>query len=178
MLLYLRSKSLSKQILAVVLAVSSLVTAALTIFQLTLEYTEGVQEVEKRFEIIQQMQLDGIATGLWELNDEQTDQHLLAILSLPEMRFVEIRNQGKVLYKKGTPLESQSKITKQFNLTKLIDEKTENLGEVYIEADLSSVADNVLHKAFIIFMSQFFKTLIVSILLYFVFQRMQVVQIA
>ncbi|MGZ3726663.1 MAG: ATP-binding protein [Pseudobdellovibrio sp.] len=151
---------------------SSIITAFLTVIQLSVDYNRGIESIQHQFDIIHQIQLNTVTTDLWEMNDEEIHQQLKDIVSLPEIQLVQIRNGDVTLFQEQAKQISQHKITKVFNLSKVVNGKTEELGEIYLEADLDKITNDLISKAVFIFLSQFFKTLIVSILLYFVFQNM------
>lgn len=158
--------SLSFKILAVVLGVSSVVTALSTGVQLAWEYSKSYDELKGNFNIVQQSHVESIATALWDFNSIQIEEQLRGVNHLPGILYVEVRNESGVLFSKGVRREENC-LKQEFPLQK----NQETLGALVVYADLNRVTDQVMQKALFIFMSQLIKTLIVSFVLYFAFQR-------
>ncbi len=159
------------KLLVVVLGISSVITAVLTVFQLSFEYYKDYEDLKDNFKIIENSYIGGLTTSLWEMNDAQIMQELKGMAVLPGIQMVEVILQDKVIYQSGA-LVTKNILKQEFDLMKNENNISTDLGRLVVYANLDRIKERVWFNAMIIFLKQFLKTLIVSFFLYYAFQKL------
>ena len=129
------------RLLICVLLISSFVTVILTALQLYADYRRDVADVESRLERIGGAYLDSLAEGLWNLDERQLRLQLDALLRLPDIRGVEIRetgSAGKALLKLSRDPED-STFTREYLLHYSAQGQDRVIGTLRVEATLAGV---------------------------------------
>ena len=159
------------KLLVVVLGISSVITAVLTVFQLSFEYYKDYEDLKDNFKIIENSYIGGLTTSLWEMNDAQIMQELKGMAVLPGIQMVEVILQDKVIYQSGA-LVTKNILKQEFDLMKNENNISTDLGRLVVYANLDRIKERVWFNAMIIFLKQFLKTLIVSFFLYYLFYKL------
>lgn len=169
--LSLKPKSISQKILAAIFVISSVVTLAITIFQLSFDYYQEINSLKKSLNLVEESYVKSIVSSLWELNEQQIQTQLDGITSIPGIEFVEIQYKGNTIAKSGSI--SKNTINKSVDLIRY-DKKQQStyLGRLNIYASVDQVLVKIYNKIFIIFITQLFKTMLVSFLIYLSVQKL------
>ena len=129
------------RLLICVLLISSFVTVILTALQLYADYRHDVADVESRLERIGEAYLDGLAEGLWNLDERQLRLQLDGLLRLPDIRGVEISeagSPGNVLLKLSRNPED-STFAREYPLHYRAQGQDRVIGTLRVEATLAGV---------------------------------------
>ncbi len=163
------------RLLASVLLFSSIVTLALTLLQLYLDYRHDVGIIEGRLDEIQQSYLGSLGEGLWNLDRSQLELQLHGILRLPDISAAEIRETDT----SSNPLRvaagqrgTHSVIAREFPIVYAVQGTEQPIGTLYVEATLTGVYRALTDKALVILVSQGAKTLLVSLFTLFIFYHL------
>lgn len=169
--LSLKPKSISQKILAAIFVISSIVTLAITIFQLSFDYYQEINSLKKSLNLVEESYVKSIVSSLWELNEQQIQTQLDGITSIPGIEFVEIQYKGHTIAKSGSI--SENTINKSVDLIRY-DKKLQStyLGRLNIYASVDQVLVKIYNKIFIIFITQLFKTMLVSFFIYLSVQKL------
>jgi PAS domain S-box-containing protein len=160
------------RLLAAVLLFSSIVTLALTAFQLYLDYDREVGVIETRLDEIGRSYLGSISESLWNLDRNQLALQLGGILRLPDIQAAEISeiadrpNPIHVAVGKRGP---RSVITRIYPLDYVMQGVKRQIGVLYVEATLTEVYRELLNRALVILASQAAKTFLVSFFVVYMF---------
>lgn len=165
-------KTISGKLLAAIFLVSSLMTLLITAVQLGFDYHEDVSQIHERLELIKKIHLDSLTRSVWELNRAQVEAEISGILSNPGIEFVEVFDeQGFSTVSKGQhPLEKA--ITIQYPLIFENSNGRFPVGHMQISASLQPVYQRLHKKIFVIFLTQFLKTILVSSLIFLVIHQL------
>lgn len=171
MLRQFKPTSISQKILAYIFVISSVFTLAITILQLSFDYHQEVKALEKSLGLVERSYSKSITSSLWELNDFQIQTQLDGITSVPGVQYVTILYKDRLVASSG--VMSENTISKSIDLIHF-DKfgKGTFLGKFVIYGNLDNVWEKIYSKIFIIFISQLFKTMLVSFLIYFSIQKL------
>lgn len=165
-----RNRIANKLILSIILF-SSLITLFITLAQLYFEYKEDISILNKNIKNIETGYRGGITNALW-LDDQQ---QLIAILNginaLPDIEYIEVQVDSELYAHSGKRVKDKV-INSSFILKNKHNNKLLSIGEVFIEANLSSIYQNLLARTWTLLISNAFKTLLVVIFMYFLFDRL------
>jgi signal transduction histidine kinase len=164
------------RLLGWILLVSSLITLALTLFQLFLDYRRDVELIEGRLAEIERGYLDSIALGLWNVDGEQLRLQLEGLLRLPDMQALEIREDGGVANRPlavsvGT-FKGHAAIRREFPVVHRERGEARRIGILTVEATLEGVYERLIDKALVILVSQGVKTFLVSLFILYIVYRL------
>ncbi|KRR26443.1 ATPase [Bradyrhizobium lablabi] len=165
--------SIGMRLLAGVLLFSSVVTLALTVLQLYLEYEREVGVIESRLDEIGRSYPDSLGESLWNLDQNQLELQLKGILNLPDVQSVEIRE----IASRPNPVRlafgqraTRSVIVRDFPLDYVMPPSgRRQIGVLHVEATLTEVYRQLLNKALVILASQAAKTFLVSFFILYLF---------
>lgn len=166
--------SLSLKLLLTTWAVSSLATLLLTAVQLTLDYKRDLDKLHNNFAIIQNTYLDSMAEHLWSYDTRLLEIQMDGMSRLSGISYLHLMADDKTIYKHGlsNPAEQSHK---QFTIKH--KSTSEVLGQLDVEIDVQSLRANYFKEAFLIFVRQAAKTLVVVFVLYYFFNKILVVHI-
>ncbi|CAA7628051.1 putative Diguanylate cyclase/phosphodiesterase with PAS/PAC domain [Candidatus Terasakiella magnetica] len=172
----LHRHSIGMRLLILIALFSTLITLASTALQLYFDYSRDVQAIETRLDEIERSYLDSIAAGLWSFNTPQLKLQMNGILSLPEMRAVEVRENGKG-GQKGLVLavgqrQARAAIIREIPITLTTQGNVRPLGTLTLEATLDVVYQRLIDTAVIILISQGIQTFLVSMFIFFIVHRL------
>ena len=162
------------RLLISVLLISSFVTVILTALQLYADYRRDVADVESRLERIGGAYLDSLAEGLWNLDERQLRLQLDALLRLPDIRGVEIReagSTGKVLLKLSRDSED-STFAREYPLHYSAQGQDRVIGTLRVEATLAGVHRRLANIASTILVTQAATIFLVSLFILYFFHHL------
>ena len=149
---------------------SSLITLVITAFQLLSEYRDGVDQVKRQIVQIETLSLPTLTESLWNLYEKQVQSQLDDLVNYPDLQYLEIRSRGDVVFASGVPQTSTDTITEMLPLVYSNDYKSIPIGELMVVATLGNVYQGIYDRALMILVSNAFKTALVSIFIFFLFQ--------
>ena len=162
------------RLLISVLLISSFVTVILTALQLYAGYRRDVAEVESRLERLGGAGLDSLAEGLWNLDERQLRLQLDALLRLPDIRGVEIRepgSTGKVLFKLSRDPED-STFAREYPLRYHALGQDRVIGTLRVEATFAGVYRKLANTASTILVNQAATIFLVSLFILYFFHHL------
>jgi len=155
---------IGRRLLIGVLAVSSLVTLALTALQLYLEYRRDVDAINDRLDEIGRSYLGSIGQSLWNLDEDQLELQLNGILRLPDVGAAELRETTQA----SSPITiavgesgTNAGIVRDYPVVHMVDGAERSIGILRVEATLAGVYRSLLDRALILLASQGAKTVLV-----------------
>jgi len=157
-----------------VLLISSFVTVVLTALQLYADYRRDVGDVESRLEGIGETYLDSLAEGLWNLDERQLRLQLDALLRLPDIRGVEIRevgSTGKVLVKLSRDPEDPT-FAREYPLHYIAQGQDRVIGTLRVDATLAGVYRRLATIASTVLVTQSATIFLVSLFILYFFHHL------
>jgi signal transduction histidine kinase len=167
-----KNNNLSYRLLFLILMCSSVFTLLGTAIQLYMDYREDVQKIENGFQQIRESFIQPLAVSLWNFDKEQLQIQVKGMISLPDMRYVEIRekrgDQDVTILVMGKP-ETGESISHQFLLE--YEKETSNIrvGSLLVTASLTDVYNRIRAKVLLVLVTQAVKTFFVSVLILLIF---------
>ena len=155
------------------LVFSICLTAMSTIWEIYNDYTESLDSIEDTLSSIPGQHLGSLGRALWFFDDEQTQNNINAILSLPNVDFLDIQTSyGETIA--GTKPES-SFINKTFDLffyRTADDPEPKSLGTVQVYASYADVIARIKARITIVSLIEAAKVFLVAAFVIFAFQIM------
>ncbi|MFL9886956.1 ATP-binding protein [Paraburkholderia agricolaris] len=167
--------SLVLRLLVTVLLVSCAVTVLLTGLQLYRDYHRGVEQIESRLADIDRSNRDSLAEALWRLDHAQLQLELNGILRLADIRAVEIREAGatgQAAYMSAGQRSAGPVVARKFPLVYKVQGKERQIGELYVEATLLDLYDELQRTAAMILVTQAANTFLVSLFIVYILSRL------
>ena len=167
----LKSPLARKQLLAILLF-SSMITLVDSCIQLAVEFKHDRSFVDFQLEQIGSSHLATLTNSLWEINEEQVIAQMENALTLKDIIYLEIREDGDVFYRSGQPSRTRRFKSRSFPMVYQSGSIRQAIGTLYVEADLQGVYDRLYSRTLLILMAQGVKTLIVSFFILFIIHHL------
>ena len=169
-----RKHSLSLKLLIATWAVSSFATLIFTAVQLAMDYQRDFEKLKNNFSIVQEAYLPSLAENLWSYDTRMLQIQLDGLSRIPGISYLHLKAEGKDLYRYGrsrATADNSSRFSVRHRQT------NEVLGILDVELDVASLQQRYISEAIWIFIRQAFKTALVVLCLFFIFNRILVVHI-
>lgn len=163
--------SLAKKLLVIVVLSSTLITILATSYQLYGLYSRDVSAIDTRLDEIESIHLKSIAHDLWVADEESLNTSVFNLLHLPDMLFVEIKEDGVSKIKIGSTKDSKV-IQRSFPLKYFYRGENREIGEMVVQFDLDKVYSRLVEQVVDIVISNSIKTFFVSLIILFLFSRL------
>ncbi len=160
-------KPLARQLLFWILLSSSIITLCITCLHFFIDYKNDMSAIDARLEQVKVSYLPTIASALWTEDEAQINVQVQGISNLPEVVFVEIKQNNVKTYGQGENTSEYS-IQGQWLIEFEFDGATEVLGELTVITDLLPVYRRLADKALLTLITQGAKTFIVSFIIFFI----------
>ena len=167
-----RQKISTKLILYIILF-SSMITAIVTLIQLYYQYLEDKSILDNNIENVNTGYREGITNAVWLDDKVQLNSILDGVVALPDIEYIEVRVNNKVYSSRGSSVQSNV-LSSSFPLHYWHDDRLLIIGETYVEANLASIYQRLVTRAWTILGLNAIKTFIVAIFMYFIFNRLVV----
>ncbi len=164
--------SISKKILVLVIATSTIGTTLTSIIQVFIDYDEAKNIQLNEIEVFKTSVVTSLENLVWSYNEEALSVQLKSVLSVSDFIKITIYDEQNRV---------QSNIQKDNHNFKYINnikvklrnpqEKNKFIGEVELTYTNDLIFESLAKKALIIVLTNFLKTLIISSLLLYLFQR-------
>jgi C4-dicarboxylate-specific signal transduction histidine kinase len=148
------------------------VTFVITTIQLSFDYFQEMNSLEKNVAMVDKTYTKSIAASLWDMQYSQLQIQVEGILNIAGIQKVEVLDDRKVIVKTGS-IENIKTVKHTFDLIKYDNNKNPiKLGKLVVYGNVDQVLGKIYEKIFLIFISQFVKTLLVSFLIYLSIQHL------
>ncbi len=161
---------IARRLIIWILLFSSIVTLVGTSLQLFMEYRRDMALVDESFMRIEASHLEGITTSLWVADQDLLRVQLEGILRLPDLMYLEIVENGKVLMAAGAvPGETKRMVKRSYPMHHAYRGREIFLGNLHAVVSLSGVYRRLVDRVVVILATQTVKTLLVSTFIFFIF---------
>ena len=164
------SRLARRMTLYVVLA-STLVSIFAASFQLYGEYRRDIQRIDMLLKVIEQTHLSNISSRLWVLDLNELSNTIEGIFNLPSLQYIEVSDMTQPLIALGEK-RTKNIINKSYSLFHQYHGEQMQIGRLYIEVTLDDAYQHIIDLAVDIFISNGFKTFIVSGLILIIFYQL------
>lgn len=163
--------SLSGKILVSIFLLSVIITLVAVMIEIAYDYNQDVTAIEQNLVLVKKSHLEGILTSLWHLDNDHLKIQLQGVLSLPGIRYVEVVDSlDRRIIALGIKPEVQ-KISVVYPLEYKAAHSNIKLGSILVVASLEEVYQKLYLKMFLVFITQFLKSIIVTALIYLAMKR-------
>ena len=153
-----------------ILIFSSIVTLIFTVMQLTIEFNLDVNNIEKQLVQIRNSYSKSLANSLWTHSREDIALQIEGITQLPDMQYIEVvSDKDQVIAQTGKRIESSAPQI-ETRLFYTHRDQPVYVGKLLTVATLDGAYQRLKDKVIVILLSQFIKTLLVSLFILVLFQ--------
>ena len=165
-------RSLSRSLVIRVLLVSSLFTTLTTVVAFWMDYHTEIGLIESNLTELKTVMIPGLSRAVWDENRQQLHSMVQGIAGSPDIIQILVKNdQDSVLeeWKENKPSKYDYIEIHTFTLKILSANKEYVAGSLTLSLTLDHMYQRLINKAIYFFLSQGLKTLIVSIILFWIF---------
>jgi len=148
---------------------SSVVTLLITALQLYRDYQHELILIDARMQQIQDVNLRTLSNSLWVFDKTEMKVQLEGILQLPDMQYLEIKEQKQILVSVGIPIANQV-IEHSFPLHYQYQGEDLTIGTLTAAANLRGVYQRLIEKTIVILISNAISTFLVAAFILLMFQ--------
>jgi signal transduction histidine kinase len=165
------TKGLSGKLVGIVLIVSSSVTLVLTLINLYSDYKAEVRKVDLFVSESLQSHKSTLELALWNFDEGLVTSHLDGLITLPGVLAAEVSATNIKIIRKNS--DDKALIEKKLVLISPpeVSEQIQELGTLKVIIGQSYFIEHLGRNALWIFLSQFLKTILVTLVLLFLFQK-------
>jgi C4-dicarboxylate-specific signal transduction histidine kinase len=156
--------SISTKILFSVVLVGAIVTSIFSSITIYFDYVKDKEKVVERLTQINKSNLDSIINSVWNLDYTQIQIALEGLIQLQDIEYVLIRDKNKIISEVGVKVKNQ-KISRIYPLKYKLNNRSEHIGDLYIEASLENVQKRVEDKAIFAFFAELVRMTLFGFLL-------------
>ena len=164
--------SLAVRQLGYILIFSSLITFLSAGLQIFIEYRTDIKDVHMQLEQIGKGYLESLTASVWKLDDEQVNVELNDALSHRDIEYLEITENGQVLFSAGKMPETGGMIVREFDLVFMQKDTLRPLGTLKAVASLKGTYLRTVRRILLIIVTQGVKTFFVSFFILFIIYRL------
>ncbi len=178
------SQALSRRILSLILATSTLITTVLTCINLYLDYRSELGLLENAFHQLERLTLNPLSAAVWSFDDAQIRKFLEGIVATGDFIEVSVSDiDGSPLYVMQRPshpgpgswwekLVDDPKVTRRYSLNlQQNPEPPRIVGFLTVKASKINIIERLMEKLQLIFIMQGIKTLLISLIILAIFQN-------
>ncbi len=174
---YLNKQSLKHKILVYTIVISSIMSTIFTLSSLFLDYRLGVGKMDERIKNIEITTLGSLKGSLWDLNINLIKVQLNDLFQLEgitEIQLVDENNIDLVHLKKEVKEREliDSSFLNKYPLYFDVDGEQVYGGTFFLRFTRNHILEEILHRAFIVFLTQAAKTFVVSFLLLLLYEKL------
>ncbi len=136
-----------------------------------MDYQRDYGKLQNNFNLVQSSYLPALAESLWSYDVRLLKIQLDGLSQIPGISFIHLQSERKDLYRSG---ESNSTAENSSRFYIRHRQTNEVLGSLDVELDVANLRQKYLSEAFWTFIRQAFKTALVVICLFFIFNRILV----
>jgi PAS domain S-box-containing protein len=163
------------RLLVRVLFFSSVITLLLTLMELYLDYRRDVGAIDQRMTEIDNGYRQSLGEGLWRLDERQLRLQVEAILRLPDVRYVELREasgQAAPLVVTAGSHQANPSVRREFKIDYTNRGAEQLLGILVVEATFDQIYRRLFDRAAVIMVGQAIKTFMVSFFILLIVHRL------
>jgi signal transduction histidine kinase len=163
---------LSRRLLLMILACSTLFTLAATSLQLYLEYRDDLTRVNENVEFIEASYVPALARSLYELNDKQLSLQLNGALQLNDVVYLKVveRFGGETRFTEVGSTDYLDMTYDEFDLVVELNDTPFKVGSLVVGSTTDNIMQQVLSKATQILTINAMKTFVVALIILAIIQ--------
>lgn len=162
---------IARRLIVAVVLFSAIITLIISAFQLYRDYQRDLSVIDARLQQIDDVNLKTLSNSLWVADQQEMKTHLEGILRLPDMQYLEIRENDKLWASVGKA-KTKNVITRSYPMYHNYRGKRQIIGQLNVTATLEHVYERLIDKAIVILISNGIKTFLVAGFILIIFQHM------
>jgi PAS domain S-box-containing protein len=166
---YRPRRSIARRLIVSVVLFSAVITLITSAIQLYRDYRRDISLIDASLEQIHDANLKTLNNSLWVADVDEMQTHLNGILRLPDMQYLEIRDDNKIWVSVGTP-QKKNTISHTYPMTKVYRGERQNIGTLTVVATLEGVYARLIDQAIVILISNGVRTFLVAGFILYLFQ--------
>ena len=147
---------------------STVLTLLITLAQLYRDYRYDVNRIESQMQQIEDVHLRSLSALLWAADEEEIRILAEGIMRLPDMQYLEIRDEDKTWVKLGKQ-QSSNIIAREYPVLYNYRGKQRHIGTLSVSATLNGVYRRLLDTIVTVLVSNAIKTFFVAAFIFFIF---------
>ena len=152
---------IARRLIVATVLFSSLITLAITTFQLFMDYRRDVLLIDTNIEQIRISHLQSLVNSVWNFDEPQILNQLQGLQRIPDIEYLAVEAEGQAKWSAGDQL-SRFSVDERFPLIHRYRGSDVEIGELHVVASLDSVYNRLLDKALVILLSNGVKTFLVA----------------
>lgn len=165
----LKNPSIGRRFALAIFVFSSIVTLALTVLQLRVEYQKEVRAITLQLDEIRDGYSQSLTNSLWTTNKENLQLQLDGMIKLPDMQYIEIRSDKDEILAAIGVNQSNNILSRSYPLTYVYRGQKIMLGTLHVVSTLDGVYARLKAKVVIILLIQGIITFFVSLFILYLF---------
>lgn len=165
----LHGNGLARRVLVLVVLFSSAITGLITAAELYGSYRRDLRAIDSAFEFVGSNYLPSLANSVWNVDDVQVQSQLDALVSLPDVEYIAILEDGRVRWHAGRAASVRTK-EMRIALVRRVAAVPQRIGEVRIVASVDRVLARVWTRLAEVLLANGVKTALVAVFLLLCFQ--------
>ncbi len=137
---------IARQLMLYVVLASAVITLSTTAYQLYEDYSRQRQSLEARIDQISQVHIRNLTTHVWVADYANVKNYLRDILSLPDMRYLEISESDGNVIKVGEK-QTSNHIARSFPLLHDYQGRKMQIGVLHVQASLEDIYQRLLRQS-------------------------------
>lgn len=162
-------RSIARRLIVSVVLFSAVITLMTSAIQLYRDYRRDISLIDASLEQIHDVNLKTLNNSLWVADVDEMQTHLSGILHLPDMQYLEIRDNNRIWVSVGTP-QKKNTVSHTYPMTKVYRGKHLNIGTLTVVASLEGVYARLIDQAIVILISNGIRTFLVAGFILYLFQ--------
>jgi len=163
--------TIAKRLIVAFVLFSTLISLVTTGVQLYADYRDGLIGIKDDFSLINSSHLKSLSNSLWAFDEQNIKTGLEGMLKLPNMEYVAVRVDGKILWSAGEQW-SQNVKSRVFPIRVMYRGKEQIIGMLEVYASLTSLYQQLWNKALVILLGNSIKTFLVVGFVFILFHRL------
>ncbi|MCP4344362.1 MAG: PAS domain S-box protein [Desulfobacterales bacterium] len=163
------TQSIVHRLILYILLSSLLISLLITIFQLFLDYSREMARIKAHMQQAKEFFLQTLPNNSENISHLKFRVSLKKLLQPPDIMYLEVRSNGKTLDFAGN-FQSEKTTSALFPIMYKHEDKNIKTGELLVIASLKPVYQRLEDKVWIILGSNAINTLLISVLIFFLFQ--------
>jgi len=164
-------QKIARKLILYLISASVLITLVITTVQLYRDYQHEINLIGHRFHQIEQANIVSLSDLLWETNQQRLEIQLQGLMGIPDMQYLAIINNGKVIVSTGEP-KTKNILSNSYPLSYEDQGELQKIGRLEVVVSLDGVYQRLLENVWLILVSNAIKIFIIVALLFFIFHRL------
>ncbi len=160
-----------KKLLAQTIVFSSAITLIVTFIQLYVDFNAGVSHLNQRFREIDEVLMESLTASTWAFDQGQIEKQLKGISRFEQVAKVHLHVEGFRDFEFSKEVAPDGPVM-TLPLIHVDDQGQQNIGILTVVFTMEEIYGGLLRRAALMLLSNFFKTLLVSFFVLYIFNRL------